>query len=162
MEKFNNVKINDRVWSCINGHGTVVHIWQLENRFDVKFDDNGLVLSFAINGTRDDDDKYPTLFWNEFHLPTKEEDKPKFNLTEFVQKNIKLKEFEVGAENITFAYNYANNTWEMSLHSFVRYSTFYIETETDIQFILDTLTENNVTTEQLEEALADCEFEKVV
>ena len=157
MAKFDNAKKNNRVWSVQHGWGTVIDFSEgyVHWFFQVKFD-NGYDQWYFPDGRAEKKDANPTLFWNEIKLPAEEEDKKPFDLVEFLRENLEPEEFIVGAENIAFIYNYANNTWEIGIYNFTHIETTYISkiSEEDYLFndILDVLIEKQVTPQQLKQA----------
>lgn len=75
MVKFENIKVGDRVWSVqygwgnVEGFHTTIDNYQL---LKVRFD-NGDFEYYFKDGRVNIDDVNPTLFWNEFYIPTDEE-----------------------------------------------------------------------------------------
>ena len=69
---FKNEKIvGSRVWSIVDGWGTIISSKQEENiNYSVEVDfDNGTSLFFHSDGRLVKSDINPTLFWNEFKIP---------------------------------------------------------------------------------------------
>lgn len=156
MAKFDSAKVGDRVYDILRGWGTIVEI-KLNQECPIYFNaDIDSFCTFTLDGKRSEIDKNPTLFWNEIKLPSNEEDKKPFNLVEFLKDNIEPTEFVTGAENISFVYNYTNNTWEIGIYNFTYIETTYISkiSEEDYLFndILDVLIEKQVTPQQLKQA----------
>lgn len=156
MAKFDNAKVGDRVFSTIYGWGKVFSVDKKDVNFPlvIEFDKN-IRMCYRSDGTTNVLNKFPNLFWNEVKLPTDEEDK-RFDLVEFLKDNIEPTEFVDGAENVTFVYNYTNNTWEIGIYNFTYIETTYISkiSEEDYLFndILDVLIEKQVTPQQLKQA----------
>lgn len=161
MAKFDNAKVGDRVWYIIKGWGEVERVIKnvgIRVRFKVS-ETVEVSEVFTFDGKRYQlNDKYPMLFWDEVKLPTDEDDK-RFDLVEFLKDNIEPTEFVTGAENVTFVYNYTNNTWEIGIYNFTYIETIYISkiSEEDYLFndILDVLIEKQVTPQQLKRAYKD-------
>lgn len=71
---FKNAKIvGSRVWSIIDGWGTIISSKQEENiNYSIEVDfDNGTSLFFNSDGRLAKSDINPTIFWNEFKIPEK-------------------------------------------------------------------------------------------
>ena len=76
---FKNGKLaGSRVWSIIDGWGTIISSKQEENiNYSVEVDfDNGTSLFFHSDGKLAKSDINPTLFWNEFKIPDEAFRKP--------------------------------------------------------------------------------------
>lgn len=155
MAKFDNAKVGDKVFSTVYGWGKVFSVDKTDVHFPlvIEFDKN-IRMCYRSDGTTNVLNKFPNLFWNEVKLPTDEEDK-RFDLVEFLKDNIEPTEFVAGAENVTFVYNYTNNTWEIGIYNFTYIETTYISkiSEEDYLFndILDVLIEKQVTPQQLKQ-----------
>lgn len=120
MAKFDNAKIGDRVWNSVYGWGRIIEVnkdecYGIKARFP--YSDIGSVTGeYTFSGEVCTEDKYPVLFWNEFHIPTDEEDKRPFNLVEFLRDNLEPKEFENGKLNyyLNFIEIY-DNCWKFEM-----------------------------------------------
>jgi hypothetical protein len=66
MNTFNNAQTGDRVWSIRHGWGTVTYL--SDHKIFVKFKDLNWDCVFTICGKYDDEDLYPTLFWDEVKI----------------------------------------------------------------------------------------------
>lgn len=156
MAKFDNAKVGDKVFSTVYGWGKVFSVDKTDVHFPlvIEFDKN-IRMCYRSDGTTNVLNKFPNLFWNEVKLPNEEEDR-RFDLVEFLKDNIEPTEFVAGAENVTFVYNYTNNTWEIGIYNFTYIETIYISkiSEEDYLFndILDVLIEKQVTPQQLKRA----------
>ena len=153
MVKFYNVKKGDKVWSIRFGWGVVK---------EVNHDEcYGLIVSFqhavsymhirfTFDGCEAHNDIYPTLFWNEFHIPNNEEDKKSFDLVEFLKENLKPKEFKINEHNYVFYYNYSDKKLFSHVSCEIEFPTkyFYFIKDEDI----DVLNEYNITPKQLKQA----------
>lgn len=159
MEKFSNAKVGEGVWSSIHGWGNIIGGAPVSTSRDiaVAFDDGDYIETFYYDGRLSKDDKYPTLFWNEFHILTDEEDKRPFDLVEYLRDNIEPTEFVAGAENVTFSYDYLNNSWNIGVYNFVYVETIYISKKSEeedylLNDILNVFAENKVTPQRLKQA----------
>lgn len=126
MAKFDNAKVGDKVFSTLYGWGKVFSVDKTDVHFPlvIEFDKN-IRMCYRSDGTTNVLNKFPNLFWNEVKLPNEEEDR-RFDLVEFLKDNIEPTEFVAGAENVTFVYNYTNNTWEIGIYNFTYIETIYI------------------------------------
>lgn len=118
-KKFSNVKIGDKVYSLIDGWGTVIEIQ--EKNFKVLFDrkdlDLGLTLTFDFTGRYFSRDLNPILYWNEVKLPTIEEDEKPFHLDVFVKENIMPVAGNSNLNKIIYIFNNDTKKWS--------YGTFF-------------------------------------
>lgn len=99
MAKFSNAIIGDKVYDITLGKFGEVSGIREENLLPLEVSYSGVIRCYALNGKRNPIDKYPTLFWNEVHLPTDKEDKKPFDLVEFLKDNLKPKKFVLGEQN---------------------------------------------------------------
>ena len=157
MAKFDNAKIGDMVWNSVYGWGRIIEVnkdecYGIKARFP--YSDIGSVTGeYTFSGETCTEDKYPVLFWNEFHIPTDEEDKKPFNLVEFLRDNLKPKEFEQGKSNRYISYEYDSK----KLECYADYNSedigaVYLEGLDDYHKIISELTINEVTLKQLKQA----------
>lgn len=149
MAKFSNAKIGDGVWSSVYGKGEIVNI---ESKGDcpiiVEFDDGiSDSYSYTLDGKKYKFDKYPTLFWNEFNIPTEEEDRP-FNLVEFLKENLEPKEFEYDKWNEYIIHR--DGELDCSSTAYAEIPTVYFKAVYDS--VLNILNTNKVTVKQLKQA----------
>ena len=85
MLKFDKAKVGDRVFSIQYGLGTIDRFVTVNDHEMFKVDfDNGDYEWYFKDGRVNIDDVNPTLFWNEFHVPTEEEDKKPFDLVKYL------------------------------------------------------------------------------
>lgn len=154
MEKFSNAKVGDKVFSSISGLGKITGIDGVDDDglypIIVEFD-NGDTAAYMLDGREFGEmDKYPTLFWNKFHIPTDEEDKKPFNLVEYLKENLKTKEFKNNEDNYTFCYDYSDKKLFSHVSCQTEFPTQYF------CFIKDgditVLNDNKVTPQQLKQA----------
>lgn len=154
MAKFDNAKVGDRVWSSIYGWGVINDIYDdsIAYRLKVIFDDGITVVKtyFTVDGKHELGDKYPTLFWNEFHIPTDEEDKKPFNLVEFLRDNLEPKEFEYEKENFYIYYSPYGKRWYSHITTYDDVLAVYFKKCS--RELVDTLDDNKVTPQQLKQA----------
>lgn len=148
MAKFSNAKIGDGVWSSVYGKGDIVNIEsKVDYPIDVKFDKE-IRISYTLDGKKYKFDKYPTLFWNEFNIPTEEEDKPPFNLVEFLKENLEPKEFEYYKGNEYIIHR--DGELDCSSTAYAEIPTVYFKAVYDP--VLDILNTNKVTIKQLKQS----------
>lgn len=159
MAKFDNAKVGDRVWSSIYGWGVINDIYDdsIAYRLKVIFDDGITVVKtyFTVDGKHELGDKYPTLFWNEFHIPTDEEDKKPFNLVDFLRDNLEPREFRWDTNNIELHFSHRLNKWKWTCSGVYQSIgvVYFRDRDNDIfHYIVDTLNENKVTLTQLKKA----------
>lgn len=150
MAKFSNAKIGDGVWSSVYGKGDIVNIESKgDYPIDVKFDKE-IRISYTLDGKKYKFDKYPTLFWNEFNIPTEEDDKPPFNLVEFLKENLEPKEFNNKEKNWIIFLNSETNKWYF--HDCGEDCIITVYFRTAEREIVDKLDEIEVTPRQLKDA----------
>lgn len=157
MAKFDNAKIGDMVWNSVYGWGEIIEVnkdecYGIKARFP--YSDIGSVTGeYTFSGEVCTEDKYPVLFWNEFHIPTDEEDKRPFDLVEFLRENLNPKEFEYGKRNRYISYDYDLKKFEYYADYYSDdIGTVYIEELDDCPKIISELTINEVTPKQLKDA----------
>lgn len=154
MAKFDNAKIGDSVWNSVYGWGKIIELnkdecYGIKARFPYS-DIGSATGAYTFSGEACTEDKYPVLFWNEFHIPTDEEDKKPFNLVEFLRENLEPKEFEAGECNNYFYFNIKDNEWHVSYnHYFQEIKTYFSNINYDFT---NTLNENKVTPKELKDA----------
>ena len=68
---FSKAKVGDKVWASREGWLTIRYIeYAKDISYPIKAtNDAGYALSFTTEGKENTNDKYPTLFWNEFEIP---------------------------------------------------------------------------------------------
>lgn len=155
MAKFSNAKVGEGVFSSVNGCGKIVGICsERAHPIEVKFD-NGIKDSYTFDGTQFDDDKYPSLFWNEFHIPTDEEDRKHFDLVDFLKENLEPKEFKFEEWN-EYIVN-IDEVWVGRATTCIEIPTIYFKSVRDS--VLDTLTTEKVTMKQLKQAYKELGWE---
>lgn len=157
MSKFDDAKVGDRVFSTVYGWGKVFSVDKTDVHFPlvIEFDKN-IRMCYRSDGTTNELNKFPNLYWNEVKLPTEEEDKKPFDLVKFLREKLEPKEFVKGAENVTLFYNWSNNTWEIGIYNFSYVETTYIskisEGDCWLKDILNILTQERITPQQLKQA----------
>lgn len=151
MAKFSNAKVGDRVWSVICGEGVIVAI-NTNSQYPI-------TVNFKNNPNKCFDKEgrnyikhNPELFWNEFHIPTDEEDKKPFNLIEFLKENIEPTDFKSNEENLYIYYSYKKNQFCYdSAININMITVVYLKCE-DCYNITNILNKNKITPEQLKQA----------
>jgi hypothetical protein len=155
VAKFSNAKIGDRAWNIMHGWGTIVAIKENED-YPICFKaDIDSFCTFDLDGKRYITDKYPTLFWNEFHIPSDEEDKKPFNLVDFLRDNLEPREFRWDTNNIELHFSHRLNKWKWTCSGVYQSIgvVYFRDRDNDIfHYIVDTLNENKVTLTQLKKA----------
>lgn len=153
MPKFSNAKIGDRVWSSMFGWGTIEEI-DLKATYAllVSFDECDGKERYSLYGYCSISHLVPTLFWNEFHIPSDEEDRKQFNLVEFLQLNVSYVEHDISANNYFIYYDYMDNCFGYSCSSCQEYIGVVYLDSSDFEYIVSELNEHNVTHEQLKKA----------
>lgn len=156
MPKFTNAKINDKVWSSIDGYGEIKEINKVSNpNFPIKvLFNNGICKSFTKNGEESMASVYPTLFWNEFHIPKDNEDIKPFNLVRFLKENLEPKKFEYDTNNITLYFTHSLiNYWRWSGSTTTEdIGVVYFRKNDKLDNIVDTLNHHKITPQQLRDA----------
>ena len=150
MPKFSNAKIGDRVWSSIYGWGEINGIYD-GSMLKVIFTDESKTVEtyFTVDGKHNIGDKYPTLFWNEFHIPI-EEDKKSFDLVEYLKENLVPKKFVCGEYNYYCYFDGKNEKWYMNYDETTQDIKVYFD---DIdEYFADMLNKNKITPQQLKKA----------
>lgn len=150
MPKFSNAKIGDRVWSSIYGWGEINGIYD-GSILKVIFTDESKTVEtyFTVDGKHNIGDKYPTLFWNEFHIPI-EEDKKSFDLVEYLKENLVPKKFVCGEYNYYCYFDGKNEKWYMNYDETTQDIKVYFD---DIdEYFADILNKNKITPQQLKKA----------
>lgn len=153
MAKFNNAVVGERVWSSIHGWGKIIGVASISPSTDilVAFDDSDYHLrAFYYDGRLSKEDKYPTLFWNDFHIPTDEEDKKTFDLVEFFRENLKPKEFVLGETNYYLEYSQGLG-WSRGFED-EWYIMGCVYFDDDITNVVKELTEHEITSEEVIQA----------
>lgn len=104
MEKFRQAKVGDTVYDLIYGKGIIVGIRE-NNTYPilVEFNNFGRV-GYTYKGQYLTEDNKPRLYWNEVKLPSDEEDKKPFDLTEYLKRNLTPKDFVFGERNFYLRY----------------------------------------------------------
>lgn len=162
MTKFSNIKIGNRVWSIQYKWGVVTSYYaNLINSIDVLFD-NGIRKTYTIEGKRKKEDAVPELFWNEFYIPTDEEDKKPFDLVEFLKDNFDRKFFIKGDKNYQIVYSHFYNEFYFNYSDeYENIPVVFIKSKNcnnSIKSLVDKLNENKVTKEQLIEAYKELKW----
>lgn len=152
MAKFSNARKGDRVWSIIYGYGEIIAVYNANNEcpLDVMFD-GGKTRSYTFDGKYNTDCNHPELFWNEFNIPTDDEDKKSFDLVEFLKVNLEPREFEYESNNEYLGYD--DGEWKRCVSSRVEVPTVYFKSICDS--VTDELTTEGITVKQLIQAYKD-------
>lgn len=154
MAKFDNAKVGDRVWSSMFGWGTIEEI-DLKAMYEllVCFDECDGQERYSLYGYCSISHLVPTLFWNEFHIPTEEEDRKPFNLVEFLRENLKPVEFEYGQYNYYISYENDIKEFEYKYDYYNEdIGTVYLKEIDNGKMIASLLDFNKVTPKQLKDA----------
>lgn len=150
MKKFSNAKVGDKVFSSVNGWGEITSICS-EGYYQIIVEfDNGDTTEYMPDGREFADDKYPTLFWNGFHIPTNEEDKKSFNLVDFLKENLEPKKFKNNEDNYAFCYDYSDKKLFSHVSCQTEFPTQYFCFIKDEDITV--LNDNKVTPQQLKQA----------
>lgn len=154
MPKFSNAKIGDRVWSSIYGWGEINDIYD-GSILKVIFTDESKTVEtyFTVDGKHNIGDKYPTLFWNEFHIPI-EEDKKSFDLVEYLKENLVPKKFVCGEYNYYYYYDSKFKTWSTDYDEICQDIKTYFDDDDD-DYLVDMLNQNQITPQQLKNAFKE-------
>lgn len=81
---FESAVVGDRVWSMLNGWGTILYFGEKLNWFAVGFDDERNReedTQYYLDGKRSVDDICPTLFWSEVQITIPSKPKKKVKKT---------------------------------------------------------------------------------
>ena len=150
MAKFENAKVGDRVFDLLKGWGTIVEIRKNEEYPIYVNADIDSFCTFTLEGKRYVKDVTPTLFWNEFHVPTEEEDKKTFDLVEYLKENLKPKEFVCGEYN--YYYFFWANDEEWSICNDVLNQDIKVYFDVRSEDFINMLNKNKITPQQLRNA----------
>lgn len=154
MAKFSNIKIGQEVWSVQYGRGIIDEFARTDEghkMFKVKFD-NGDFEWYFENGKVNIGDANPTLFWNEFKIPSDDEDKKPFNLVEFLQSTVSYVEHDTSANNYFISYDYMDSRFNYNYSSIQEYIGVVYLDSSDLEYVVSELNEHNVTPQQLRQA----------
>lgn len=158
MPKFSNAKINEKVWSSKYGWGTVILNNSGESHYPIQVQYNNLecgklIKCYTVDGRENDYDKYPELFWNEFHILTGKEDRKQFDLIRFLKTNLEPKEFEYDIHNLELYFSHSSNSIKIADCSVSEsIGVVYFKSNDKINGIVDTLNQNKITSQQLRDA----------
>lgn len=157
MAKFDNAKVGNKVWSSVYGWSKITKVdktktYGIEVSI-ILYDNSVLKKYYNFDGREAFEVLYPTLFWNEFHIPTEEEDKKPFDLVELLRENLKPKEFEQDTSNIEFYFSHQTNRWYWGSNIITQsIGVVYFEVSDKLSCVVDTLNDNKVTIQQLKQA----------
>lgn len=158
MAKFDNAKVGDRVWSIRYGWGKIKNValnkvYGLLIEF-LRSDGTPYECVYTFDGKDYDSDRYPTLFWNGFHIPTEKEDKKPFNLVEFLRENLEPVEFNEDKFNYFLTYNVRSKELEFnaSMICVDVHLTYFHLCSDELKNVERTLNDNKVTIQQLKDA----------
>lgn len=156
MLKFDNVKVGDRVFSIQYGLGTIDRFGTVNDHKVFKVDfDNGDYEWYFKDGRVNIDDVNPTLFWNEFRIPTEEDDKKPFDLVEFLRENLEPRDFRWDTNNIELRFSHKSNKWKWNwsvLNQSIGAVYFRDRNNDILHYIVDILNQNKITPQQLRNA----------
>lgn len=154
MAKFSNAKNGDIVWSIKYGWGVIRNTYRIGCaicKLYVAFN-NGDILIYDAYGCRlSAKDDFVELFWNEFHIPTDEEDIKPFDLVGFLLDNISpIRDIECERR---FSLSFDKHLKQWSYADCSRYidvgGLYFPE---DIKLVAETLNQYKVTPDQLSRA----------
>lgn len=159
MAKFDKAKVGDRVWyvAC-QSWGRIISI-DKEDRYPIRVKGEDWEATFTLDGKYGIDYDYVSLFWNEFHIPTDEEDKKPFNLVEFLTENLTKINFKEGEENLYLAYICEFNRFAVCSSGTVFNPTVvYFDTGLSNCDLEEILYSNDVTADELVKAYKELEW----
>jgi hypothetical protein len=155
MAKFNNAKVGDKVWSPKYGWGTIFEITDgLTYDIHVNFEKWKKKASYTKSGYYSISYVSPSLFWNEIHMPTDEEDKKPFDLVKFLKDNLILGKFVSGANNFYLFFDNRSNEWKFGCSNYCQTieAHFKLPDRKDREHIASILSQNKITPQQLKDA----------
>lgn len=156
MAKFNNAKVGDRVWSPAYGWGTIFQITDgLTYDIHVIFEEwDKKKFSYTKSGYYSVSYKSPSLFWNEIHIPTDEEDVKPFDLVKFLKDNLIPEEFTSGERNLFLFIDNRTKKWCFGCTNYCEANGVYfkLDNREHRNNIINKLKENKVTPRQLRNA----------
>lgn len=150
-EKFDGAKVGDRVWSSQYGWCTVTCV--SENTIVIFIKKTNTEKRYFKDGKCFTGDAYPTLFWNEFHIPTYDEDQKPFDLIGFLKENFKPKEYKKDEENYYIYFDHIDEKWNHNCSTFAERFDIYFEYTTNE--IVEVLTKNKIKPEQTRQAFKE-------
>lgn len=155
MDKFDNAKVGDRVFSTIYGWGVIILLSQLDQEFPIIVEfDTGERKNYRDDGKNFFSEKYPNLYWNEVKLPTEKEDKKPFDLVEFLRENLQPVEFNEDKFNYFLTYNVRSKELEFNASMIcidIHLTYFHLNSD-ELKSIEKVLNGNKVTIQQLKQA----------
>lgn len=154
MAKFDNAKVGDKVFSTVYGYGKIHEILSKDKTYPIGVDFGNAKIYFTTDGYNCTMDKYPYLFWNEFHIPTNEEDKKPFDLVEYLKENLQPVEFNEDKFNYFLTYNVRSKELEFNASMIcidIHLTYFHLNSD-ELKSIEKVLNDNKVTIQQLKQA----------
>lgn len=154
MAKFSGVKVGEQVWSTVFGYGKIHEILSKDKTYPIGVDFGNTKIYFTTDGYNCTMDKYPSLFWNEFHIPTNEEDKKPFDLVEYLKENLQPIEFNEDKFNYFLTYNVRSKELEFNASMIcidIHLTYFHLNSD-ELKSIEKVLNDNKVTIQQLKQA----------
>lgn len=158
MAKFDNAKVGEQVWSTVFGYGKIHEILSKDKTYPIGVDFGNTKIYFTTDGYNCTMDKYPSLFWNEFHIPTNEEDKKPFDLVEFLKENFTKADFTPWNDNLFIYYDYNRKELLIQEESIDdNIGTVYLKfndivTPSRINSVISKLNESKIPPQQLKQA----------
>lgn len=153
-KKFSNAKIGDKVYNILLGEWGIItsiepcEIYGIRARFNEYSD------GYTFDGKSYTIDNNPTLFWNEVKLPTVEEDKPPFNLEQFIADSLEPTPYEMERYDELFTIFYSDIDHDFHVQSSMAYIPrgLYFIAKNDMvsDKILKVLRKNAVSYKQLD------------
>lgn len=162
MAKFDDAKVGDRVWSSVYGWGVISKINHIKKYgISVGFTLKDCVMcgSYNFDGVNEFCEEsyalHPTLFWNEFNIPTDDKDVRPFNLVRYLKERIEKTEFKPMSNNYYFCYDtLVNVIYIMSSGREEHYGTMYFTIKTgSVKEIHNTLSHYDISWNKLNDAL---------
>lgn len=158
MAKFSNAKVGDNVWNSVFGWGEIISVdkyacYGITAQFPYS-DASTIKGKYTFDGYACTEDKYPVLFWNEFHIPNEKEDKKPFDLIELLRNNLEPTEFVPEEHNNTINYSHRDIRFFYNYTIFLDRITevYFKNTKEEIVEIINILNKNQVTLKQLKQA----------
>lgn len=154
MDKFDNAKVGEQVWSTVFGYGKIHEILSKDKTYPIGVDFGNAKIYFTTDGYNCTMDKYPSLFWNEFHIPTNEEDKKPFDLVEYLKENLQPVEFNEDKFNYFLTYNVRSKELEFNASMIcidIHLTYFHLNSD-ELKSIEKVLNDNKVTIQQLKQS----------
>lgn len=155
MAKFSNAKIGQDVFSSVYGEGHIINVYDKgDTPIQVKF--KYCIREFTVDGfeATSVDYIYPTLFWNEFDIPTNEEDTP-LDLIELLEGGASCIDFVDGEKNYFIYYDELNKCFRYAFSVHENYITTVYLDSGNFDFLVNMLNGYKITPKQLKNAFEE-------